>query len=306
LDPLVLQNHIPKTAGSALRELARANYGAGELVDLDRELWEAPRGWGDTAGRYRYWYRSLAAERRGKIRCVVGHTAPLLMPAVVDRPVRAFCMLREPVERVVSHYLFARWRVDRRGVPLREAGMLAAMRDRGWTLKDALREVGDLAELPRDLREAFWPLFNQQARHVLMSELDPLRMPFGPAAGGLRDYRDRAFEILSERYVVGTQDRFSESVRLFADRLGWRNAYLPRANVGGLRPTSEEIDDETRALIREHNQIDVELHAHHSEALAALPAVSRHAHARGLARRRLRAGLAGARGRLRGLSPGSK
>ncbi len=291
MEPLVIQNHILKTGGTGLRQLVNANYERDEVVHLE-SLDVGPAaavGSNDATsalvGAWREYYVSLPAAKRSRVRCFCGHQAPFLIEAIEDRPVRAFCMLREPVDRVVSTYLFMLWNAERLPPTNPAVQVLDAMRDRGWGLADLYRELGGsdgyrtmlhgMDELAvRGLLGAF---FNGQARHLLAADASVGEMPLDAGGEALDDYRDRAHATLSENHVVGTQDRFSQSVRLFADSFGWRRVFVPRVNEGRLRGGRREadIDQETLSLIRTYNGVDAELHAYYSGRLQALPGVSR-------------------------------
>jgi hypothetical protein len=248
--------------------------------------------WEAVVENWRNYYRSLTAEQRSSWRCFTGHQAPFLLESIDDRPVRAFCMLRDPVELVISLYLFMRWRADH----LRASGpavfMLEEMRARGWELKDIYLRLGDSPERVHDLPRTFsGPLFaqffNGQSRQILLGRVRPIDIPFTADAGALQDFRLRALKTLADVYVVGAQDRFSESVRLFADAFQWRTVFVPHANEGPLRSTDMdvEVDEETRSLIRAYNQVDAGLHARYSKELCVLPATSRLTDVRGRMRR---------------------
>lgn len=301
--PLLVQHHIPKTAGTSLRQVTRANFGSDEVASIEQlfglDRIRADWKWDNAIRAYRYEYESLAPDRKARIRCFVGHTAPLLLQAVEDRPVRAFTMLRDPVERVASLWSHAQWLVDR-GAQTAWRPLVEAMRERGLDLKAAYRELGDAPDAPELANGVFQVLFNEQSRQILLGVLDPREIPFSSDATALEPYRARALDFLSESYVVGAQERFSQSVRLFADSFGWRRAFVPRMNVRGAGPP---VDEETRSLIRAYNKLDLELHAHYLERLAPLPGVSRRAHVRGSAYLRARPYIRRARGALHRIGP---
>jgi len=278
VQPLLVHHHLPKTAGRSLRLVLEANHGPGELVNLTgRE--EEGLGLDEL---YRRWWRSLAEAERATVRCVTSHTAQYLVPVVDDRPVRVFTMLREPVERVISLVFFIRW-MDENGS---HSPMLAAMRERGWQLKDVYRELGGDNDAPSDLKRLFWPLFNGQAREVAGPYVDWAAPAFRAGAGGLDSLREVADGLLAKRYVVGVSERFSQSLRLFADTFGWRRTFIPHVNVQPYGSTRSEIDEETRSLIRTYNGVDAELHDRHLATLSGRPAVSRRRDLEWRARRR--------------------
>ena len=291
MEPLLIHHHIQKTAGSSLRQVAQANFRASEVVTSDRVVEQIMRAsptvrergleWSEAKRAFRDYYDSLSPERRAGIRCFVGHLTPFLISAVTDRPVRAFCMLRDPVERIISFYRYGEQPQGTRGASGREMLGWKAMRERGWELKDVYRNLGGAPDASS--ARPFVQLFNGQTRHILMGVLDPAEIPLSSGQEGLDGYRERVFGRLADMYVVGTQERFSQSVRLFADSFGWQRVFVPRVRVTSSDPQAVAVDDETRSLIREHNQLDAAIHAHYSERLRSLPPVGRVAHLRGKA-----------------------
>ena len=153
--------------------------------------------------------------------------------------------------------------------------MLAEMRARGWELKDVYRELGGEADLPGETRALFWPLFNGQAREIMGPRLEWSAFPFTERGTELESFGAQVRERLDEIYVVGVSERFSQSVRLFADSFGWRKVFVPRVNVRPYPSRRSEIDEETRALIRAYNRVDAELHARHLALVEGLPPARR-------------------------------
>ncbi len=295
LPPLLIHHHLAKNAGTSLRQVLQANFTGDQLFEnYSLSVWTEPRQW------WAEWYRSLGARERERLRCVGSHSAQLLLPVVDDRPVRALCVLRDPVDRVTSLYRYAlqqtRWLRDT-GSQARTGRLAQAILSRGWTLKDIYRELGG-SEASPELVE-FQLFFNGQARELLSPFVDVMELPLSPGLDRLERHRRLAFEALNDHYLVGAQDRFSQSVRMFADRLGWRKAFLPRTNVGRDSAAGERIDEETRELIQTHNTLDAELHGHYSELLAPLPPVSRLSQRRWLIRRGVRRATKVLRHRLR-------
>lgn len=285
VEPLLIHHHLAKTAGSSLARVLRANFRGDQVFALDGAFMPRPARAADGAtlpsGQHehrfdtvredllrwwRTWYESLATEERARIRCVRSHTAHFLIPAVNDRPVRPFTLLRDPVERMVSlyHFSLARWDAYSRGEISRAAGdhlIGRTIRENGWSIADIYREVGGNGGV--ETRKAFAFFFNGQARDILYPYLDTTELPLTLSETELEDLRRRTEEVLS-KYVVGTQDRFSQSVRLFADSFGWRRPFVPHMNV---TPRPIVIDDATRSLIRAHNALDDDLHAWYSATL---------------------------------------
>jgi hypothetical protein len=256
----------------------QANLEPEELVNLTAQEE------GDLATWYRDWWESLPPERSERIRCVTSHFAQFLIDVVTDRPVQAFCMLREPVERVISLLFFLRW-MDEHGNP---QPMLVTMRERGWELKDVYLNLGGDAERSAEDAALFWRLFNGQTREILEPLVDPAAAPFAAEGSGPLGVEHQVRARLADTYLVGVSERFSQSMRLFAESFGWEKVFVPRVNVRPYPSKRSEIDEETRALIRAHNSIDRELHAEHLAHVSSLPPIRRRSDVRWRAQRRWR------------------
>jgi len=256
----------------------QANLDPEELVNLTGQEEGDPAQW------YRTYWESLTPEQRSSVRCVTSHYSQFPIPVVTDRPVRVFCMLREPVERVISLLFFLRW-MDEHGSP---SPVLAKMRERGWELKDVYRNLGCDRECSPEDAALFWRLFNGQAREILEPQVDPTLPPFAPQGSGPVGIEDEVRARLSEVYVVGVSERFSQSIRLLGESFGWRKVFVPQLNVRPYPSSRSEIDEETRSLIRLHNGLDRDLHDHYLARVSALPPTSRSSDLRWRAQQRWR------------------
>jgi hypothetical protein len=108
-DPILVSLHLPKTAGTSFAAALQAQFGSGYRPDYEDFPMHTPP-----------WPRRLRALRAGLrlrriwddgITCVHGHFLPLKYRcALAGRQARYATWLRDPVERVVSHYHF--WRRD--------------------------------------------------------------------------------------------------------------------------------------------------------------------------------------------------
>ncbi|MEO6364619.1 MAG: hypothetical protein ABIO38_01000 [Luteimonas sp.] len=101
--PMLVSLHLPKTAGTSLRYAMRAHYGARLLEDYDAPPMQVSRGRRElsamTAG--------LAAKQRlsDDVTAIHGHFLPLKYRiALRGKAARYATWLRDPVERVQSHY----------------------------------------------------------------------------------------------------------------------------------------------------------------------------------------------------------
>jgi Galactose-3-O-sulfotransferase len=230
--PVLVFQHIQKTAGTALRGIIYRNLvAAGARVIVE----DAPHGkrHAEAPDWYRRFYESLGEEDRLGLACVASHTANHLLP-FIDRPARALSLLREPVDRVLSRYHHF-------------------TRSRSWTLRERYANAE---------RRAPFQFFNAQSRALLAPHYDVNVPGLARHQGPPEDadlWRERLFELLAERYAIGLQEYFRESVELFAAELGWERVSVRRVRANPARPRSID-DEETAELIRAYNWLDVELH----------------------------------------------
>lgn len=107
---LLVSVHMPKTAGTSFAAALQARFGAGYQPDYADLPMQAPR-WrrqSDALLRSHDTCRALCAE---SVQCIHGHFLPAkYVPLAQWRQVGFVTWLRDPVERVVSHYHF--WRRD--------------------------------------------------------------------------------------------------------------------------------------------------------------------------------------------------
>jgi hypothetical protein len=166
---------------------------------------------------------------RRDLRAVVGHFWFGLHEHVA-RPSVYVTLLRDPIERVVSLYYYAK-----------------------------LHETMSLEEFVRT--PPFKEVDNDQTRRIA---------GLNPAVGACtRAMLDTARENLRRRFaVVGTTERFEETLALLNSRLGWSREVVsyPR-NVNAARPPSSAFSHETIELVRARNELDFELWRYASELM---------------------------------------
>jgi hypothetical protein len=159
--------------------------------------------------------------------------------------------LREPVDRVLSHY----YRHLHRKKPVQERSprrLQHRVETPGKVRASSKTRADSIEEALVDLR---LPEINNLATRFLCGHESPLKeLPASALDDAKQNLRGFAF--------VGIQERFEESLVLLQRMLGlglvpYRDRHV---SSGDDRPSVDEIPDEQRALIEECNQLDVELY----------------------------------------------
>lgn len=226
--------HIPKTAGTSIRELLDARFDPERSIPTIADMREK---WG---GVYPSIPQLLDLPEQ------TWRTAQLLRGhyylQVADRfPRRPVCltMLREPVARSIStvrHILRNAPRYDGRSL-----GDLVS--DREFMLKNVANMQTKLLGVRFDLSDrAQWPRDANGKISLDQAHLEAAR------------------QALERFEFVGLQERFDESVRLLFDLFGWpMQAQLPRSNVGD-DDFLQEVDNQCLQEVAQYNQLDQELY----------------------------------------------
>jgi hypothetical protein len=232
MDALPVFLHIPKTAGTAMRSVIEKNVPPPKRIEI-----------------YRVGAKTLAEalwEQRHKVESaeiVTGHIERRVHE-FIDRPVRYFTILRDPIERVVSLYKYIKVDFDKH--PLH-----AKFRSGEMTFDQWIRQRPRMAS-------------NVQTKMVsgLATEYEPATPYMLPAA--IRALHDMA--------AVGVQERFNSSVDAICQALGWTPVYENRNRSSLDNWTfieAEGISRETIEIIREINDLDYQLY---NEAVSLMDA----------------------------------
>ena len=229
--PAVLFLHVPKAGGSTLGEYVYNQCRAPESQDdglLDAGVAYLDYGFiKEPELAVPAHVKSLLG--RQDLRAVVGHFWFGLHEHVA-RPSLYVTLLRDPVERVVSLYYYAK-----------------------------LDETTSLEEFART--PPFREVDNDQTRRI--AGVNP------PVGGCTRATLDAARENLRRHFaVVGTTERMEETLALLNVKLGWgRDVVSYPRNVNAARPASESLTSEAAEAVRARNELDYELWRFASELL---------------------------------------
>jgi Sulfotransferase domain len=247
--PLLAFVHIPRTGGGTVSTAIARNY--------------SPR---KDVGNYQ---RNPAKPRQGlknvvsrdEWKAIGGHVPFGLFRRYLSADTHYITVLRDPVDRVLSHYYFHAQAGDPPGSlgprKLRntwETLLNHERLEREGGDQEAEIVLEDVAEftLEEGLRRKICIYDNFMTRFLWGGESLYGDLPPGAL--------ERAKENLSTFWVVGVRERLDESIVLLGRKLGVGLMPYYLRHVSQKRPPLDETSDELRALIAEHNPLDVELY----------------------------------------------
>lgn len=225
--------HIPKAAGSTLNGVIERQYPRDSIYVIDAERQDAAIEE----------FKALPEARRAKIRLLRGHVG-FGLHDYLPEPVSSFTVLRDPVDRVMSHYYYLRDQMDR---------------GRDYTDRPWLREAGrmTLGEYVRHGPSA--DVRNGQTRLLAgaMNGWDvAAATPSDPT-----DMLDRAKANLGDQLcLAGLTERFDETLLLLQRRLGWSKPFYVTRNVTQGRPPKAALSPDELEGIQDANRLDIELY----------------------------------------------
>lgn len=219
--------HIPKTGGSTLDKVIERQYPQPAIYALNREkVREAVTQ-----------FKALPLSEKSHIKCLAGHI-PFGLHQYLDQPASYATMLREPVDRLISHYYFVK-RFPRHY-------LYQQVSSANMNLADYVSS-GISSELD-----------NGQVR--LLSGVEAVDTVFGHAPVTSEILEIAKSNLLRYFIGVGLCERFDESLLLLSNRLGWKHIYYARENVTFAHPSKQDIPRQTLQVIEKHNEFDLELY----------------------------------------------
>ena len=235
--------HIPKTAGTTLKALLAHRFPAGATHEIMMRGMSliAPRHVIDRRPLISFStvYRlkaALAAERGPRL--IHGHL-DLSLERWLPAGARFLTMLRDPLERAISHYCHYR---QQRSDPVHALAMRSSLRE--WVSDRGLVEMD-----------------NGQTRRLA----GEMTLPIGAVT---EQTLARAKENLLRRFsFVGLTERFEESQVLLHRALGLPYGCYPSLNVAADRLRQVDVDAGALEAVAGRNRFDLELYRFASELL---------------------------------------
>jgi hypothetical protein len=217
--PLLIFLHLPKTAGSTLARVIEQQYPAGAVLAL----------YDSATGEE---LRSIPEDRMRRLRVVMGHFY-FGAHRFASRPATYVTVLRDPIERVISHYYYVR----------RDATHYLHGAAQKLSLADYIRFC-NLAEPNNDQTRLLCGEYQGAIPTTCIDAMLPL------AKKNLREHCA----------VVGLTEDFDRSLLLIKRRLGWRYPFYERQNVTSGRPRRADLPVDTLRVLQAYNRLDVELY----------------------------------------------
>ena len=225
-DAVLIFVHLYKTGGTTLNRIIEWEYKLSRIGQVE------PTWWRWSYRRIMRWPRP----RLARMEVFKGHM-PFGLHRLLPRPANYITVLREPVERAISDYYYAR-------------------RFGGHRYHRAAHRL------------SFEEYFIQKHEHNLQS-----RILAGPNSHELFPsvcddaILARAKENLAGQFlVVGVTERFDETLALLRVILGWKVKRYRSFRVAGNRISKQEIAPTTLALIQEWERFDIALY-HYAASL---------------------------------------
>lgn len=217
--------HIPKTGGTTLQHILQRCYPRDQI----RTFKDANRC--NEIEKFKI----LSPEKRETYRLIQGHLA-FGFHRNLPGPSTYITFLREPIDRALSFYFYAKSQPDHY--------LYAALNDGQRALKTLLRQHTAMTH----------EFFNLQTSMIAGDEWADAARPADHTA------LERAKQNLRNNFVVGLTEEFDASLQLMSQRFGWDVKSYDRKNVTRRKPRVDSVDDETRVLLKQANALDIELH----------------------------------------------
>lgn len=236
-EPLLIFLHIPKTGGTTLSTIIRRQYDERDVYRVTKVA-DAP---------YSRRLEDLPQLIPKQTRIVLGHME-FGLHDVLRRQASYVTLLRDPVERVLSHYSMI---LARPHHPFHTALVSEAVTLEQYASGDRFTAADNL-----------------QTRLLSGWGMRPERCPESALEVARRN--------LSEHFpVVGLAERFEETVILLKRTFRWGFVLYAKENLATNRPRRESLDDATLRAVERSNRLDLELYRHAEKTLDETVATQR-------------------------------
>jgi hypothetical protein len=246
--PLLAFIHIPRTGGGTVSSAISRNY---SRLKTPGNMQKGP-------AKTRSGLQTIAS-RAGNWQAVGDHVPLGLCRQYLPEDTRYITILREPVDRVLSHYHFH----AQEGNPPGSRGHVRLRKVWEQILTNERAELGEPEAVVTLEEDAEFSLEEGLRRKLCIYDNFMTRFLWGGDSiyGELpHDALDRAKENVADLWFAGMRERLDESIILLGRKLGIGLMPYNLRHVSKKRPALEETSPELRELVAEHNALDLELY----------------------------------------------
>lgn len=221
---ILIFEHVPKAAGTTFIQILRSYYNSNRIFAID----------GSHPEKSVDAFMAMETSKQQQFDLILGHGAYKLKH-YISQPSICLTILREPVERIISHYYYVRQMSSHH---LHKIVMNNKLSLHGYVTS------GITGELENVYTERFSMLSKEEINNNPEQALA------------------KAKNNLNEHFlVIGLAEKFNEFILLVKIKLGWRQLpFYVKENVTRHRPTKNSIPKGTLDAIRKHNALDLELY----------------------------------------------
>lgn len=216
--------HMPRSGGTTFSEIIQKQYHSNICI------WKA-----SVLDGFFCNLNDLTTEEQKRIEIIYGHMFFGVHKRLPQTNFTYITFIRDPIERVISNYYFCR-------------DCIIDMNLRNLFNNMTLYDYATSTHWNLNNDMGYWPgsTVNLQTRMLAGNTEDDLET----AKYNLKNYFS----------VVGTTERYDETLKVLQRKLDWDIGDFKKRNVVPNRPALEEVPDEIIGIIKSKNEKDVALH----------------------------------------------
>jgi hypothetical protein len=217
IDHLIFQ-HIPKTAGTSIAKLFRSQFNRDEVFICGTKDGVLTN------------FTKLRPDYRRKVKLLIGHV-DFGIHDYFDGNVKYFTFLRDPLDRVLSHYYYIRSDINHR-----------------------YYNAAQKMDIDQFIEAGVRPRMN----NCMVRMISGLNPPFDHCDESMLG---QALENINNSYAfVGFFSSLLESVDLLLHQMNWRPIEVANTNPTKNKPDRSNVSKVTLDLIRKYNMLDIKFY----------------------------------------------